>query len=256
MSGLPHFLRLPFSFESAVLGAEVGALGESAWIPHFNTHYYEGDWSGIALRTPGGAISLYPDPNPTQAYADTQHLAACPRLRDALAVVRAPLTSVRVLRLGPGAHVREHRDYQIGLDFGEVRLHVPLETGPGAEFVVGGVPMRAAPGECWYVDVTQPHSVANTGTRSRLHLVIDCVLDDWLRGVLDAVAGRSRFAQMAALVESDDGVRAMLWAQTDRASFVERALHIAHERGLPLDAADIEEAMREGRTRWLDAVNG
>jgi hypothetical protein len=256
MTALPPLLRLPFSFESSTLSAEVGALGESAWVPHFNTQYYEGDWSGIALRTPGGAISLYPDPNPTQAYADTEHLAACPRLRDALAVLQSPLTSVRVLRLSPGARVREHRDYQIGLDFGEVRLHVPLETGPGAEFVVNGVPLQAAPGECWYVDVTQPHRVTNTGTRARLHLVIDCVLDDRLRAVLEAAARRSRFAQMEALVERDDGVRATLWEHTDRAAFIACTLQIACQRGLPLAAADVEEAIGDGRARWLDALNG
>lgn len=256
MTSLPSRLLLPFHFDAQELAAEIGALGDAAWLPHFNTQYYEGDWSGLALRTPGGAICLYPDPNPTQPYADTELLAACPRLRAALTVLRCPITSLRVLRLGPGAHVREHQDYQIGLDFGEVRLHVPLETGPGVEFIVDGRPLVAAPGQCWYVDVTQPHRVGNNGSRPRLHLVIDCVVDPWLRGVLDNAAKRTPFEQMQALVESDADLQAALWNETDRASFVARTIELAGERGLTLSTDMVERALNAGSSRWLDAVNG
>ncbi|HEY0797712.1 MAG TPA: aspartyl/asparaginyl beta-hydroxylase domain-containing protein [Candidatus Baltobacteraceae bacterium] len=205
MMVLPPCLRLPLIFDAQALTAEINALGDAAWIPHFNTQYYAGDWSGIALRTPGGTISLYPDPHPTQAYADTEHLAACPRMREALRALVAPITSLRVLRLGPGAKVREHRDYQIGPEFGEVRVHVPLQTTAAAEFIVGGVALEAAAGECWYVDVTQPHRVANHGERARLHLVIDCVLDAWLKEVLESAARRSAGEGSSASVNAGYG---------------------------------------------------
>jgi len=231
-------------------------LDASAWLPHFNAQYYEGDWSGIALRSPGGSVALYPDPNPSQPYAATEHLIASPRLRAALDRFDCALSSVRVLRLGPGARVREHRDYQIGLEFGEVRLHVPLETSPEAEFVIDGAPLIAAAGECWYVDVTKPHRVANRGSRARLHLVIDCVVDPWLRDLLDDAAARLTFARLQMLVERDSAICAELWNQTDHAAFVQRAVQLAGEHGLSLRAQDIEAAMADGRRRWHDAQCG
>jgi hypothetical protein len=38
-----------------------------------------------------------------------------------------------------------------------------------------------APGECWYNDFTELHSVHNDGDGDRVHLTIDCVVNDWLR---------------------------------------------------------------------------
>jgi hypothetical protein len=44
-------------------------------------------------------------------------------------------------------------------------------------------------GECWYLNVNFPHKVANRGATDRVHLVIDCAVDDWLRAlVLKATA--------------------------------------------------------------------
>jgi hypothetical protein len=43
-------------------------------------------------------------------------------------------------------------------------------------------------GELWYLNVNQPHHVTNRSTTDRIHLVIDCVVNDWLREVLLAAA--------------------------------------------------------------------
>jgi mannose-6-phosphate isomerase-like protein (cupin superfamily) len=185
----PDRLRLPFRFDAGALAADADALGEERWERHFNTGYYQGDWSGVALRSTGGRLSLYPDPSGTAEFTDTPLLAACPNVAAVLAELRCPLTSVRFLRLGPGARVREHTDLALSFDEGEVRLHVPVRTGPGVEFILDGRALEMEPGECWYVDVTRPHRIANPGPNGRIHLVIDCVVDDRLRGLLlDAAA--------------------------------------------------------------------
>jgi mannose-6-phosphate isomerase-like protein (cupin superfamily) len=177
-------LLLPLRFDADGLAADARGLPEDAWERHFNADYYEGDWSGVALRSTANRVALYPDPNDPGGFCDTPLLAACPHVRDVLATFRCLLNSVRFLRLGPGARVREHRDYGLEFSNGEARMHVPVVTGPGVEFVLAGtqVPMRA--GECWYVDVNRPHSVANPGASPRVHLVVDCVVNDWLREVM------------------------------------------------------------------------
>ena len=48
---IPDRVRLPLRFDAAELAREAAALADSAWLPHFNTSYYEGDWSGVPATT-------------------------------------------------------------------------------------------------------------------------------------------------------------------------------------------------------------
>lgn len=177
---VPDRVRLPLRFDAGALADAAGALPDDAWVPHFNTGVYDGDWSGVALRGPAGGLTpLYPDPGAT-AFADTPTLAASPALRAAVAAFRCPVTSARLLRLGPGAAIREHRDHKLASADGEVRLHVPVTTNPGVRFLLAGRPVDMAPGECWYLNLSQRHAAVNRGNTPRVHLVLDCVVDEWL----------------------------------------------------------------------------
>jgi hypothetical protein len=179
--------RLPLRFDAPELLGDALALPTEDWVPHFNTGYYEGDWSGAALRSVGGAArQLYPDPTAQASYADTPLLARCPAVAQALAAFRCPLLSVRFLRLGAGSTIREHRDFNLGFEDGEVRIHVPLSTGPDVEFLHAGERVDMAAGDAWYLDLNLRHAVANRGQHARIHLVVDCVVDDWLRPVIEA----------------------------------------------------------------------
>ena len=242
-------------FAAEVLLMEARDLPGESWLPHFNAAYYSGDWSGVALRAPGGRNQLYPDLVTNAPYADTPLLDACPRMREALASLRTEVTSARLLRLGPGAAIREHRDYQIGLEYGEIRLHIPLETNGDVTFVLGGTPLPMRPGECWYVDVTQPHHVENAGTEARIHLVIDCVTNTWLLERLEAAADAAfeRFAErVAALPE----LGSELWEIENEADFVARTVALGRANGFVFPARDVERAIESGRVRWLEAVEG
>jgi hypothetical protein len=180
-------IRLPLRFDPEPLQADVAALPGEDWVPHFNTSYYTGDWSGAALRSVGGAArQLYPDPNPQGTYEDTEILARCPAIAAAIDAFDCDKLSVRLLRLGPDASVREHTDYNLGYEDGEVRIHVPIATSPAAVFELEGraVPMQL--GESWYLDLNLRHRVANPGDEPRVHLVIDCVVNDWISRTLRA----------------------------------------------------------------------
>jgi len=180
-------IRLQLQFDPAPLAADVAALPDGDWVPHFNTSYYEGDWSGVALRSIGGvARQIYPDPNPQGEWEDTEILGYCPALAAAVTAFECEKLSVRLLRLGPGASVREHTDYNLGYDDGEIRIHVPVLTNPQAVFELEGRPVEMLPGESWYVDFNLRHRVANLGTEPRVHLVIDCVVNEWVTRTLAA----------------------------------------------------------------------
>jgi hypothetical protein len=173
--------RLPLPVDLTALERDLGALPPEAWVGHFNTRVYQGDWSGAAFRAPGGDASrLYPDLTGTLPFEDTPLRAACPGVDALMRSFACPLLAVRFLRLGPGARILPHRDYDLGFRTGEVRLHVPVITSPEVAFVVAGVPLPMSPGEVWYADFDRVHHVHNSGLLARVHLVLDCVVNDWL----------------------------------------------------------------------------
>lgn len=187
---MPAVLRLPLDFDTQAMAAEAQALPEQVWIPHFNKAIHAGEWSGVALRSIGGdPTKIYPDPTGSLEFADTSILAACPAIAAALSVLSCPLTTVRLLALGPGAEIREHHDDRLGFEDGDVRLHIPIATGPGVTFNLAGHPVDMGVGECWYLDLRLPHRAANHSTKRRVHLAIDCKVDDWLRSVFRDATG-------------------------------------------------------------------
>jgi Aspartyl/Asparaginyl beta-hydroxylase len=184
---IPDRVRLPLTFDPAPLAAE--ALALEGWVPHFNRDVYEGQWSGVSLRSVGGRPDrLYPDPAANEPYADTPTLDLCPAHRGVLDNLGCRINAARLLRLDPRAEIKEHRDYVIGWEEGEIRIHVPVVTDDGVEFVIGGRPVTMAAGEAWYLDVTKPHRVVNRSDSPRIHLVVDCILDEGLAAMVQAAA--------------------------------------------------------------------
>jgi hypothetical protein len=183
-------LKLPFSFDAAALQIDLNNFGSDDWIPHFNRSYYEGDWSGIALRSPANAhVALYPDPT-VETFVDTEHLVKCRAVKEILDVFECKTETVRFLRLRPGAAIREHRDYKLSFEDGVARIHIPAKTSQGVEFYLDGHLITMNEGEAWYLNFNLPHSVVNKGDEDRIHLVIDCIVNDWLRQVFDATVNR------------------------------------------------------------------
>ena len=179
-------VRLPLEFDAALLAAEVSELGPDEWVPHFNAAFYEGDWSGISLRSVGGHTKmLFSDPSRKDQFADTELVGRFPGLAAAMAQFECPLEAVRLLRLGPHARIREHSDIDLGLEIGEVRVHVPVTSNPDVAFYLDGRRVDMQPGEAWYLELSLPHRVENDGVGDRVHLVVDCRLNDWLREMLE-----------------------------------------------------------------------
>jgi hypothetical protein len=186
---MPSAFELPVRFDPVRLQADLNGMLAAEFLPHFNTQYYEGNWSVAPLRSIGGAANqIYPDPTKGDAFADTPLLARCPYVIEALSFFQCPLLSVRFLRLAVGSVIKEHRDFNLSLEDGELRLHVPVTTNPEVEFILDGHRVVMREGECWYLNLNLRHRVANRGATDRIHLVIDCVVNEWLKELL----GRGR----------------------------------------------------------------
>lgn len=186
---IPSALRLPFCFDPTKLQGDLAQVPAADWQLHFNQSIYQGEWSGVPLRTvPGSALSIYSDPAAQGLWADTPLLARSPYFQAVLAQFACPLLSARLLKLAPGSAIKEHRDHALGLDYGEVRIHIVVSTNPQVEGRIAGQAYHWAEGECWYADFNQPHSFANRGETERVHLVLDCGVDDWLLKLLQTAA--------------------------------------------------------------------
>lgn len=184
----PDRLRLPFFFDPARLREALADLERIAWTDHFVTRNYEGHWSVIPLRAPAGTEHQHPilqiaaNPGVT-AYAETPALDAAPYLREVLHGLGFPLGVARLMRLDAGSVIKTHTDPDLAFEEGTVRLHIPVATNPGVEFLVNGIPVVMMPGECWYLRLSDPHSVRNDGGTPRVHLVIDAPVTPALEGV-------------------------------------------------------------------------
>lgn len=175
-------LKLPFLFDAPRMQKEVNAFPPDAWVPHFNKGYYSGEWSAIPLRSVGGdPRRIFPDPAGTAKYEDTEHLLNTVYLKEIVNHFQCEKIDVRLLKLNAGSIIKEHKDFGLGFEDGEVRLHIPVTTNPQLEFYLNKERVIMQEGECWFLNFNCPHSVSNQGATHRIHLVLDCKINTWLR---------------------------------------------------------------------------
>ncbi len=171
-------------FDPVRLSGDLRRVEPAEWISHFNREVYSGQWSGAALRSiQGDPRNLLPAAADSSLFQDTALLGRCPYFREILTVFQCPMHAARLLRLRANSNIDEHVDNELEFDDGLVRLHVPIVTSDAVHFYLDGARLAMAPGECWYTNVNLPHSVDNRGVVDRVHLVIDCLVNDWLSDV-------------------------------------------------------------------------
>ncbi|MBO2929422.1 aspartyl/asparaginyl beta-hydroxylase [Pseudomonas sp. SLBN-26] len=255
---LPICSRLPWRFDLAPLLAALERIAPTAWVAHFNTGYYQGDWSGIDLVAAVDApIPLAPGFGPV---ARSALCAAEPAWLAAIEWFGEDLRSARLLRLGAGASIREHCDPDLGSPEGPLRLHVPLLSPPDVEFLVDGRQVPMAPGECWFIDLSRPHRVDNPGPGPRIHLVLDCMVNPRLRqAIAEGLAttpalqpsrGMRAFAAFNEQVQQRPELAHALQLITDPTDFCRDAVAAGQTLGLVFSEADVRMVMRQARQAW------
>lgn len=180
-----HYLQLKQHFDAATMQAEVNRLTESWWKEHYNKKHYEGGWSVIPLRAAGGdpqnIYSIHVSANSTLAYQDTPLLDECPFLKSIIDFFQCEKTAVRLMKLNAGAVIREHTDHDMNFEEGEARFHIPVITNDQVDFFILDEKIPMQEGECWYLNLSLKHRVTNAGSTDRIHLVIDCIVNDWMK---------------------------------------------------------------------------
>lgn len=175
--------KLPILIPLGEIQEEVTNL-TSGWHPHFNTRHYSGDWTVLSLRSPGGAMEqIVPEAREKQEYLPTPLLQLCPNIDSVLRNLGCPVMAARLMKLAPGAIIKEHRDQDLSFEKGEARIHFPVFTHPLVEFYLNKMRVPMLEGECWYINANLPHKVSNLSPVHRIHLVVDCVVNNWLEDI-------------------------------------------------------------------------
>jgi hypothetical protein len=255
--------RLALRFDVELAAAEALAVPQAVWQTHFNSNYHNGGWQAVALRESELAVvDIAPGDHSLDSFRDSAMLANCPAIAQLAAQIPCPQRSIRIMRLASGGIIREHVDAGVSLASGEARLHIVLDSDEHTHFLVDQkrVPMRS--GECWYVDVSRPHRVANSGPKDRIHLVIDCVANPWLvNAVSEGDQGdpyptddgpQAAFKRFRDMVFADTRLQGRLLAKEDRGEFMTESVEAGKELGFNFTEDEVDSAMKAGRRTWIE----
>ena len=177
-----RWLRLGRTYDAAALARDLEICVEAEWKMHFNRQDYSGAWTSIAFYSASGRQDDIGTARISE-FVPTPLLSQCDAIRGVLDGLQCEKESVRLLQLAPGSQIHEHTDSRLAFEFGTFRLHLPIQTSEGVDFIVDGERLDMRGGELWYANFNLPHSVQNHGKEPRIHLVIDLIRNDWAEGL-------------------------------------------------------------------------
>lgn len=169
--------KLPIYFDTEPLQEELKRISADLWQPFLSNHTAT-YWKGVAFRSS--------DATPTtlttgKVYFDSPLMEELPSFRKVIKFFQCDLKRVRLSKLEPGGIIGKHTDILPGEKISEVRMQLPIVTNKRALFTIENSQVRMRSGELWYLDVSKEHSVENNGTQPRIHLIIDCEINEWVK---------------------------------------------------------------------------
>lgn len=115
----------------------------------------------------------------------TPLLNKLPAIKELLTDGNLEVMGARLLRLDAGTFLHEHRDFIYLEEVPRFRLHLPLITNDQAFIVSPDVNVHFKAGYLWKLDPKQTiHSACNFGSQPRIHLMIDCYVNDYLADLI------------------------------------------------------------------------
>jgi len=182
MSQKQSFLELPFIFDIEKLKEDLNCVNHDEWVKHPNTQAYDGEWLITSLTsTTGETRNIVANEN--QEYKDTPLLQKTKYIKSVIDTFKTKVEAVRFMNLKANSIIKPHCDKGSSFEEGYARLHIPITSNDEVKFILSGVDYKMELGKCYYIDAHNTHSVINRGTSHRVHLLIDCHVNDWLKEI-------------------------------------------------------------------------
>jgi len=208
--------RLPLHFDPVPLRGEVADIERHVvWENHWSSD--DGAWTVVPLLSaPRGSDDAPAEP--------TAALERAPGIRKVLGAFRTEILHARLSKLAAGKSIPRHRDFAYvrerrwSFERGFVRLHAPIVTDEHVTWRLQDRPVDLRPGEIWYLNVCLPHSVENRSRNDRVHLVIEIVVNDWVRSLFppESTWDRLRGAALRRFEPSLWALARPLWGMKQR----------------------------------------
>lgn len=187
-------MQLPYLFDEQKLKKDLEIIFHGKWSPMLYKHNYEGGWKSVALYAPdGNPENIFAHNDSRIELKPTPSLKNCHYLQEVISSFKAPILSARLLRLSVGSIIKPHKDFKMGYEDNNYRLHIPITTNDQVSFILDDEKLSLLPGQCWYINANFTHSVSNFGNEDRVHLVIDLERNQWSDELFFSLASKESF---------------------------------------------------------------
>ncbi|NQY06859.1 MAG: aspartyl/asparaginyl beta-hydroxylase domain-containing protein [Flavobacteriaceae bacterium] len=176
-----NVIKLPFEFDVEKLRAAYHGIPKSEFYCISNPSVTPDTLTSIHL--------IEPDKN--EVFHPTKRLEQLPYLQEVLDTFICDKETFRIHTLAAGAKIKAHRDNALNYENGSLRLHIPIYTDPNIKMISEDQEFILKAGECWYFDFNKIHAVENNSSMDRVHLIIDCLSNDWWDSIMSDY-GKSR----------------------------------------------------------------
>jgi hypothetical protein len=188
------YLLFPFTFDVAALQVDLSTCMKFNFLENYVPTNYAGKNYILPLRSIDGALdSAVAAENQVNRFRNTLVLDECPYFQKVINSFLCEKESVRLMNLPEGKIINTHIDFNGGYEDGIFRVHIPIITNEDVFFILNGERLHMRSGEAWYTNINLPHGVENNGTTNRVHLVIDCIRNDWSDALFFSLAPKENF---------------------------------------------------------------
>ncbi|QHI36273.1 L-proline cis-4-hydroxylase [Kordia antarctica] len=188
------YLLFPFTFDVKALQVDLATCMKFNFLENYVPTNYAGKDYILPLRSVDGTLdSAVATENQASRFKNTVVLDECPYFDEVINSFLCDKEAVRLMNLPAGKIVNTHIDYNGGYEDGIFRVHIPVITNDEVFFILNDERLQMRSGEAWYTNINLPHGVENNGTTHRVHLVIDCIRNDWSDELFFSLAPKESF---------------------------------------------------------------
>jgi len=188
--------------------AKLSGMLKTMFINHYSNYNKSKAWSAVSLRGYDQLPEMIEKPSEMndkwqkENGKNTYFLQDTPLMKEfepyighILNMLPAKKERVRLMKLEPNGGVLDRHtdqtDKYLGTQDGDIiRLHIPIFTNDSVFFSSWDydgdeLTTHMGEGELWYLDIRKPHRAMNGGNTPRVHLVIDVVANNSIRGMIE-----------------------------------------------------------------------